>query len=267
MLVALAATACGEVTHRATGHPPTTTEIGTTLPTTVSRTVATPPSPPAPHPKRHAKHAQQVQVQPTSASMPLTEAAVRRQTIAALRRQLYHGNLAFNAPTSLQLNESAEIALVVGQASTQSLKKILPNNGVQQVARQVDLSSRMEAKLTGIDFHIQLETARVQTVGVLTTTQWRWQIEPTHTGQQQLHLTLNALLHSGGSTQAVTIRTFDRTIPITVTFDQRVASFFSTNWHWFISTLLLPLAVYAWRKRRKADSEAAPEGPKTPLQS
>lgn len=190
------------------------------------------------------------------------------QDIAELRRQLHKGSIAFNAPETLHRGESAEIALLVGLGNqSAALKAALQGPSSQKQSAAVQIADQMQAKLTGIGFDIQPESAETQTVGVLNMTQWRWQVSPTRTGKLRLHLTLNALLKNDGETQAVTIRTFDRTIPINVTFNEQLSSFFGDNWQWLFTTLLLPIGVSLWRVlRHRRAADAAPEGPKASSQ-
>jgi hypothetical protein len=155
----------------------------------------------------------------------------------------------------------------VGLANPNAMRAALPGPAAQKQGARVQLANQMEAKLTGIGFDIQPEGSEAQPVGVVNMAQWRWQVEPTRSGKLHLHLTLNALLKDDSSTQAVTIRTFDRTIPINVTFNERLSSFFGGNWQWLFTTLLAPLGLFLWRGlRQRRAGEAAPEGPKAPLQ-
>jgi hypothetical protein len=259
LLAGLGVAACGggsKSANRSTTEQTPTLTAPTTTPRVVPHKKPKPLKPPRPSspPRAHAGGS----ANPAGAA----------NEIAELRRQLYKGSVAFNAPQALHRDESAEIALFVGIGNhAATMKAALPGPLAQKHSATVQISDRMQAKLTGIGFDIQPESAETQPVGVLNMTQWRWQVSPTQTGKLHLHLTLNALLKNGGETQAITLRTFDRTIPINVTFDQRVSSFFGDNWQWLFTTLLLPIGVSLWRVlRHRRAGEAAPEGPKASSQ-
>jgi hypothetical protein len=48
-----------------------------------------------------------------------------------------------------------------------------------------------------------------------------------------------------------TVRTFDRTLRVHVTFADRVSSFLGGNWQWMWTALLVPAAAYLMRLRRR----------------
>jgi hypothetical protein len=88
----------------------------------------------------------------------------------------------------------------------------------------------MEARLSGLGFKIETVTPEVQAVSATNVTEWKWEIEPTEPGSQRLHPTLSAQLHMEGQRVPRTIRTFERTIEVHVTWSQKVSHFVANNW-------------------------------------
>ena len=162
-------------------------------------------------------------------------------------------NVAFNAPRTMHLNEPVVIQLLLsGGQTVEQLQKELTALGEQE-GEQIRASDTMEAQLTGPGFDIAPVTPAVQLVSKEAVTEWQWEVEPTKTGERRLHLTLSALIDLGGKDRTYTVRTFERTLVVKVTFGERLETFVGENWQWLWTALLIPIVglVLRWRQRRK----------------
>ena len=162
-------------------------------------------------------------------------------------------NIAFNAPQTMHLNEPVVIQLLLsGGETVEQLQEELTALGEQE-GEQIRASNTMEAQLTGPDFDISPVTPAAQLVSKEAVTEWQWEVEPTKTGQRRLHLTLSALIDLGGKDRTYTVRTFERTLVVKVTFGERLQTFVGDNWQWLWTALLIPLVGLGlrWRQRRK----------------
>jgi hypothetical protein len=205
-----------------------------------------PDTPPPPHPVN-----------------PIPTVRLRDQVDLELNK-LRRGNIAFNAPTTLALGGSAQVQLVLSaRDSIQELKKRITEIGEKRGAT-VKFSPKMEAHLTGINFKIQAITPELQAVGGQGTTEWRWEVEPTKTGTHPLHLTLSAYIRLSGEQTPYTIRTFETTMKIRVTWFDRVSDFVGGNWQWLWAVVVAPLAAAAWRLRKRSPQPAEPSPPPPP---
>jgi hypothetical protein len=173
-------------------------------------------------------------------------------------RTLPQANIAFNAPTSLRLGDTAVLQLLLSLNEPVSrLQKAITEVGKREGAR-IRVSNEMEARLTGAGFEIEPITPERQAVSGFGTTQWEWEIRPKKAGTYRLHLTLSALidLQSGRSTRA--IRTFDRTLKVDVSLGERVSRFFDHNFQWLLTAILIPLLIWIgkrWMGRSKRSGE------------
>jgi hypothetical protein len=176
-------------------------------------------------------------------------------------KQLPVASIAFNAPTTLGLNESTEMQLLLSlKEPVSELKGQLTEVGKKEGAR-VQVSDQVEARLTGLGFRIEAITPETQIVRQSATALWRWDVEATETGSQQLHLSVSALVAVDGVRTPAAIRTFDRDIDVNVTLGQRivdVATEYSKAW----AAALVPLAGLVggllwrrWKRRRRRDEE------------
>ena len=171
---------------------------------------------------------------------------------AYARTRLRRANIAFNAPDSAQLNETKDVELAMSDdRSATELKRRLEEQG-PRIGARIRAADVMEATLTGTAFEIEDITPTQQTVtaGV---TRWKWEIEPTETGRRRLHLTVTALVPIDGRDRRRAVRTFERTLEVesvAVAMPARLAGFFTGNWQWLVTTLLLPAGVWAVQRRR-----------------
>ena len=161
------------------------------------------------------------------------------------------GNIAFNAPRSMNLKATALIQLVLDLAKPiEELKQMIVAEGEREGA-QIRISSRMEARLSGSNFQITAITPEEQAITSSDVTEWKWEIKPTSPGRQHLHLTLTALFTANGISTSRAIRTFDKTIEVEVTWGQKVSVFLHQNWQWLWMVIIVPIAGWLWKKRRK----------------
>ncbi|WDE06280.1 hypothetical protein SG34_004975 [Thalassomonas viridans] len=172
-------------------------------------------------------------------------------TVDQALKAMASANIAFNAPESLNLNESSQVHLILSLAhSITELKQAISAAGEKHGA-SIKVSNRMEASLTGHNFDITAITPGVQAVSGELPTHWRWEIYPKKTGLHRLHLTLTAHLEVDGKDTPRAITSFDKKIDVTVTAGQRFALFFSNNWQWLWAAILVPLVTWYWQKRSK----------------
>src|SRR5262245_25706855 len=118
----------------------------------------------------------------------------------------------------------------------------------------------MEANLRGLDVRSKHVTPAAQPVGE-GVTEWRWEVEPTATGQRQLHLTLTALFYipdkgsGSGHRTRYAVRTFERTLNVKgvpVALHTRVGDFVSGNWQWLVMAHASPLVAWGAHRRRRS---------------
>jgi len=164
--------------------------------------------------------------------------------------KLEFGNIAFNAPRSMNFHDTALIHLMLGLATpTDELKRMIEAEGEKEGAR-IRVSGRMEARLSGPNFAITAITPEIQAVSQSDVTAWKWEVKPSSAGRQYLHLTVSALLNVDGASTPRVIRTFDKVIEVEVAWHRQVGSFFEKNWQWLWAALLVPIVGWLWKKKK-----------------
>jgi hypothetical protein len=168
------------------------------------------------------------------------------------------GNIAFNTPETIPLGDAATIELLVSlKEAEEELRQHVHGIGGIETAH-VQLSDQMEAKVTGLGFHIEPITPERQAVSHSQETKWRWQIEPIKSDTLELNLTLSALIKIDGEPTTRAIRTFEKTIVVKVPFGQRLTTAVSNNIELITTVVLIPVAGGTWRFVRKRRRAGAP---------
>ena len=168
-----------------------------------------------------------------------------------LLEKLEFGNIAFNAPSEIRLDDTAAIQLLLGlSTSADELKRMIEAVGEREAAR-IKVSDVMEARLSGSNFAITAVTPERQAVTRTGVTEWKWDVKPTRDGRQLLHLTLSVLIQVDGVSTLRAIRTFDKEVEVEVTWDQHVGAFVEGNWQWLWATILVPIAGWFWKKKKR----------------
>ena len=192
---------------------------------------------PAPSPKSEAPR------QPSS----IDSFAAVEQTIKGLE----FGNIAFNAPHEIDFQDTAIIRLVLGlRTPIDKLKQLIEHAVGEKESARIQISNRMEARLSGSTFAITAITPEKQAVTQNSITEWEWEVKPTASGMQDLHLTLSVIINVDGTPIEKTIRTFDRHIQVKVPKGRQVVSFIENNWQWLWAAILVPIFGLVWRKKK-----------------
>ncbi len=182
--------------------------------------------------------------------------------------ELREANIAFYAPTELDLDEQGDVRLVLSiERSIEELEEEIEELGETEGAT-IRVSDVMIADLSGLGFAIEEITQSTQVVAGEGITDWRWNIAPTETGSRRLHLTLSALISVNGSERPYTIQTFEAELTVRVSWPERVSGFVGENWQWLWTTILVPLALLAWRywttRRRGRGQKQTTHAPAVP---
>lgn len=192
---------------------------------------------------------------PESDAIPRTSLSLIDEII----EELELGNIAFNSPSTLSLGDSEVIQLILSQQlSIEELQQKIRAKGKTE-GHRIRVSNKMEARLSGPGFKIEAILPEVQAVAASKSTEWKWKIEATKGGNQELHLTLSALLYLDDQLTPYVIRTFERTINVRVTLLRRISSFVAGNWQWLWTAILIPVAGWIIHKRKRRRANKADE--------
>lgn len=192
------------------------------------------------------------------------------EEVDAALQKLDWGQMAFDVPEKLRLEQTALVHLLISPAHTaEQLTNAIreqTNEAVKIESARIQISGMMEAKLVGSAFEIQPITPEApQMVSRTEPTEWKWEIRPRQSGQQSLHLTLNAIIRFDDQERPRVVRTFDRVIHVDV------APVANTPWRLPVAIIAAALiavglgaTLYRWlqnRKRAALSRSVAPTSP------
>jgi hypothetical protein len=170
--------------------------------------------------------------------------------------ELVQGRIAFNAPQRMRYGESESIGLVASPTmdaetlSTELRRRIGDADPIEVATLQI--APLMEARLEGAPaFDVTPLTPVQQPVSRSAPTEWRWTARARQTGRHQLHLTINAIITVGGERYPRSLDVLKRDIDVDVTAGQRIGMFLGTNWQWLLGTVVIPLGIWFWNRKRQ----------------
>jgi hypothetical protein len=170
--------------------------------------------------------------------------------VDSLLQRMHAGIIAYNAPAKMILGDKATIQLALAlNVPPEKLKALITAPG-DKISANSKASERMEAHLSGRNFSIDSVTPEIQAVALSDITSWQWQVTPTASGRQTLHLIVSAVLTVERQSTPRALDTFDRSIEVEVGWTRRTAAFFGNNWQWLWTAILVPIVGWLWSKRR-----------------
>jgi hypothetical protein len=194
---------------------------------------------------------------PHSASISLPSTSPGESPVDRVLGQLNLGNIAFNAPRTMEMEKAQNVQLVLSlEQSIEELKASIQALGTKEGAR-ISVSDRMQASLSGLAFDIVAITPDEQAIASKGITSWQWEVVPKKEGSQRLYLSLTALFDVNGKDTKRSIKTFEKVIEVEVTPFQRARLFISGNWQWLWATFIAPVGFWLWKRRNNVRGSAS----------
>ncbi len=204
----------------------------------------------------HLTFSQRFPIHHSGAAAPPPPVKRSPETVEQALKRLKFGNIAFNAPLKINFDQTVTIQLLLSLTTPiDELKQMIEAVGEKEGTR-IQVSDRMEARLSGPNFEITAITPELQAVTGTAVTAWKWDVKPKSEGQQILHLTLSVLINVDGKSTTRAIRTFDKQIEIEVTPVQRVVWFLKAYWPVLFTAIVIPVLVWLWKRRKGSNPSA-----------
>lgn len=158
-------------------------------------------------------------------------------------------SIAYNAPTSMKLDDSATIELLLNPVQSPAELGNQITEGGQVVTATIEVTPLMQAVLISADkeaFAIQqLHASSIQPIGIKTVTKWEWVVTAKKAGQQKLTMVISRLVKAKGQDNWLIIETYKSDVDVKVTLAQWLQSL---DWKWILGIILTAIAIPAfWR--------------------
>ena len=200
----------------------------------------------------------------TLTSNPLTVQEQLAQ-IDRILSQSMKSSFAYNSPSSMKLDETATIELLLNPSvTTEQLGSQITESGTVNTGT-LDITPRMKAELIAQDpeaFLIRsIPEDPIQLISGTDTTKWEWLVTARKGGTQTLTLIIYLLIQYQGQDYWREVETYKANINVDVTIAQRLGSL---DWKWILGILLTAIAIPAfWRlvdqRRKKTEQVAKPD--------
>ncbi len=175
--------------------------------------------------------------------------------------QFLLGNIAYNVPEEMQLDEIITLELLLNpSASQEELSEQISVEGEVESAT-IEITPRMKVELRAEDaeaFDIQaIHDNAEQLIGSTHTTRWAWLVKAKKEGTQNLILTVYRLIKYEGTEDWREVKSYQTDIAVEITLAQRIKSL---DWNWVIPAIFTAILIPAlWRwidnKKKKETSK------------
>ena len=164
---------------------------------------------------------------------------------------LEKADMVFIAPETTKLEKSLETSLVIDMSK--EVDKIQAElAGSNEKNEKIEIARIVVAKILAPDFEvIEVIKDGRQILDLKGPTEWRWTLTPKKLGEHKVNVTVSAVIEIGNDRAERLIKVFNQEVTVFVTPADAAKYFFSKNWQWLWSTLILPFGIWFWNKKRK----------------
>jgi hypothetical protein len=167
------------------------------------------------------------------------------------------GWIAYSIPEEMKVQKNYSVKVRISKKYNQSKAELIlgnedainnPDYPSIAMIEDVKVSGEMSAELRGDadEFKIVSLSTPTQNIDDESYTEWEWVVKPLKSGQSPLKLVVKVKDFNKD------IVVFNRNIKIKSNVPVAVESFFDKYWQWIMTTIIIPIFLYFWnRKRRK----------------
>ncbi len=174
---------------------------------------------------------------------------------------LVKGSAAVNAPASAATGDHFPVYLRVSpeklEEVIQGLKEEFPGNQTVKGKRDVRLTPRMTATVSGFGFEVEPKEGKSQAVSATEPTTWSWQVKATESGVQTLTFSLAGTLTIEDKEVPRQFYEYKQNVQVEV----NPIGFMGKYWQWIVTTLALPTIGGLWALFQKPKDPAGSRQP------
>jgi hypothetical protein len=167
---------------------------------------------------------------------------------------LVEGKIAVSVPDTMKYHHNylATASITASQNDSILLEHI--DSIAPTEVQAIRVASKMKVSLvdpTGESFSIKPVENTEQLVNARSSTIWRWNVKPLKNGSNRLIMLATVIVKSKTDEGERDYQVMEKEILIDTPFMKGIAEFFGDNWQWFLSAILIPLAVYWFKEKNK----------------
>jgi hypothetical protein len=185
-------------------------------------------------------------------NLTVIDKSIKTTTIDTTR-----GWIAFSVPEKMTVGKTYSIKVRISKKTSNQNRAILilgnedainnPDYSSIVTIEDINVSGEMTADLRGDseDFSIEALSTPTQSIDTVDYTEWEWTIKPKTSGMSPLKL----LIRVKDLNKDIVV--FNKTIKVKSNVSVEVGGFFSQNWQWFMTTIIIPVFLYFWNRKKK----------------
>ncbi len=176
-----------------------------------------------------------------------------------LTENITPGTMAYSVPEEMKVGNTYNIKLRISKDNN----KIQLINGDRDITisdtsiksivtiESIRVEPIMSAQLVSDEksFEIKSLSTEVQNIEESGYTEWQWLIKPLKGGENFLKLVVKVRVKEDGQEFYKDITVFDKKIPVKSNTIFTVKSFLSQYWQWIMTTIIIPLIIWFYKKR------------------
>ena len=164
------------------------------------------------------------------------------------------GRVVFACPPAMKVSDPEHVEVRISGNPKEDLLAGLKDRGVP-IEEPSRIAPVMKVSLTPEEsgvFDIKSLSEDQQVMSPESFSQWVWSVTPLKSGVHNLYLTVNVLVDVPGfGAQKRQIPVLTQAVQVQTNPTDSVSQFWTSNWQWIASTLLIPLGLWLWRERSK----------------
>lgn len=163
------------------------------------------------------------------------------------------GFISYNVPDSMKLGEHYKVTLRITKKPfsevliTKISKDIINTTTIINKLQMSDVMSAELIDSEGSFIINSLSTEKQIIEGDYT--EWTWDILPNKKGNLNLRMVIKINIYNDKGEFVKDIPVFERDIYTSSNLYYSIKNFLTLYWQWILSTLILPLIVYIWKKK------------------
>jgi hypothetical protein len=175
----------------------------------------------------------------------------------AIVDQLSQATVTLNAPHKAKYGVDFPVQLTIQpDIAREVILKSLKVDG-DVTSDDIEISRIVEVELFAPDFNVVARAPKRQAVSSSEPTEWIWDLTPTVVGVTDIHVSVMAVVKVDDEKAERLVRAYTHDIKVHVNPQAQVWDLLKKYWQWVFSSILAPLAIWAWKRWKKEREKPA----------
>lgn len=174
------------------------------------------------------------------------------------------GTIAYSVPKEMQVGKSYQIKLRISKQKGKEVNHTLvvgereipiadENVDSKVTIENIRVERTMTAELLSEDgaFKVTKLNTDKQVIEDESYTEWGWIVTPQKSGKTYLKLVIKIKIEADGEVSYKDIVVFDKDIEVKANASLEVKGWLSQYWQWLMTTIIIPIVVFFYKKREK----------------